>query len=110
MESCDFKNGIEDGLIIQYHPNGQIKWEGNYQNGKLNGTDRVFDENGQLIAQTTYVDNVLKGPMRLYYPNGKLRAEGIYTGEDDLVQNLIIYTENGDIVDKKDIASFKIRF
>ena len=41
-----FKNGLKEGLELEYYPNGHIKAEGNYKKGNLDGYYRVYDKNG----------------------------------------------------------------
>ncbi len=41
-----FKNGVKDGLELSYYPNGNIKAEGNYKKGNLNGYYKVYDKKG----------------------------------------------------------------
>ena len=41
-------------LAKEYYPNGKIKIEEPYKNGKLDGTAKAYDENGKIIHQATF--------------------------------------------------------
>jgi len=41
-----FVNGVKEGLEISYHANGNIKSEGNYKKGNLDGYSKVYDRKG----------------------------------------------------------------
>ena len=86
-------SGAKNGLWQEYYPNGQLKWQGNYVHGKLNGivkfynkygalTKVLYYKNGKLIQQNNgQALKSLKGNIRLVeikYPNGKLKHTGTY--------------------------------
>ena len=52
-----FKNGLKEGLELEYYPNGHIKAEGNYKKGNLNGYYRVYDKNGVFSFESRSSDN-----------------------------------------------------
>ena len=41
-----FKNGIIDGVVELYYPNGKLAKIGTFKNGKTNGIQKDFYENG----------------------------------------------------------------
>jgi len=43
-----YKNGVKEGYEISYHNNGQIKAEGNYKKGNLDGMYKVYDKGGKF--------------------------------------------------------------
>lgn len=43
-----FKSGIKEGLELSYYPNGNIKAEGYYKKGNLNGYYRVYNKKESL--------------------------------------------------------------
>ncbi len=45
----NFKNGVKEGIEIAYHPNGNIKSEGYFKKGNLDGMYKVYDKNGNFI-------------------------------------------------------------
>lgn len=57
-----FKNGLKEGLELEYYPNGHIKAEGNYKKGNLDGYYRVYDKNGvfSFESRSTTVETNLQ--------------------------------------------------
>lgn len=47
-----FKNGVKEGLELAYYHNGNIKAEGNYKKGNLDGYYRVYDKNGKFAFES----------------------------------------------------------
>ena len=52
-----FKNGLKEGLELEYYPNGHIKAEGKYKKGNLDGYYRVYDKNGVFAFESRSSDN-----------------------------------------------------
>lgn len=52
-----FKNGVKEGLELEYYPNGHIKAEGKYKKGNLDGYYRVYDKNGVFAFESRSSDN-----------------------------------------------------
>ena len=44
----NFKNGVKEGYEISYHNNGNIKAEGNFKKGNLDGVYKVYDKAGKF--------------------------------------------------------------
>ena len=47
-----FKAGTKEGLELSYYPNGNIKAEGNFKKGNLNGYYRVYDKKGVFAFES----------------------------------------------------------
>ena len=54
-----FKDGKLDGSYKLYHSNGQLKLEGNYHNDRMNGVFKKYNEQGQLVSEELYQDDAL---------------------------------------------------
>lgn len=52
-------DGEWNGKAVWYHPNGNIKTEGNYKHGKEDGTFKFYDENGNSRGERVYKDGVV---------------------------------------------------
>ncbi len=51
-ETATFKDNEENGPFVEYHPNGNIKWQGNYLNGDNEFGELLnYDESGALIKK-----------------------------------------------------------
>ena len=46
---------FKDGENIEYYPNGQIRYKGNYKNGKREGEYIVYYSNSQLGYKEFYI-------------------------------------------------------
>ena len=58
-----------------YHPNGELKEEGNYKNGKKDGIWTYWLENGVKEWEETYMDGELMKSIG-WHENGKEAEEG----------------------------------
>ena len=79
-------------LIVQheYYPNGKVKREASFRDGKKEGVWREFDEQGNVVSSQTYQKGVLtgqgivdtdgkrRGRYKEFYPDSTLRAEGLF--------------------------------
>ncbi len=72
----------------EFYPDGKLKSETYYKNGKLEGIAKIYDENGQLLDEENYKNGEAEGIRRGYYENGKLKLEINY--------------KNGEVINKKD--------
>ena len=54
-----FKDGKLDGSYKLYHENGQLKLEGTYRNDRMNGIFKKYNSQGQLVSEETYQDDAL---------------------------------------------------
>lgn len=74
----------------EYYPNGRIKREASFRDGKREGTWREFDENGNVINAQIYkngtlvqsgvmdTDGTRRGEWVELYPDSTLRAKGLF--------------------------------
>ena len=53
------KETIKDGLVETFHKNGQLKYRGNFNNGKPDGLWETFDSIGNLMETKEYKDGEL---------------------------------------------------
>ena len=60
---------------VFYMP-GRKKLEGNYKDGKLDGTFTIWYKNGQKKAETNYKDGKADGKHTEWYENGQKEREG----------------------------------
>jgi hypothetical protein len=64
----------------EYYPNGKLKFERNYINGKQEGITKVYFESGKLEAERNYKNGKLEGLEKEYYESGELkRSLTLYT-------------------------------
>ena len=79
-------------LVMQreYYPNGKVRREASFRDGKREGVWREFDEDGNVIKSQTYkkgalvgegivgTDGKRRGEYKEFYPDSTLRAEGLF--------------------------------
>ena len=58
-----------------YHKNGNLKWDGEFKNNKVDGKVEQYNENGKLISIESFVKGILEGDFE-YYQNGTLNQSG----------------------------------
>jgi len=51
-----YQGELFNGVAYKVHPNGTLKYEAHYSDGKLNGLSRNWDSNGMLVMSTKYVN------------------------------------------------------
>ena len=99
--SCQYKNGMKDGVWKKYFQNGKIKEtrlfkqnkkEGDYlgfykdgsknfvfqfKNGEYNGTNRVWAKGGAIIEEASFKAGYEAGVQKRWYLNGKIKSNYI---------------------------------
>lgn len=83
------------GILYGKHANGNYSTMQEYKNGIGNGVWINYFATGKVEEKGTYVDNRVEGPTEQYYPNGKLKAKGTYKHWRKKVGEWIYYDENG---------------
>ena len=92
--------GPWNGKFVDYHKNGQIRSEGNYEDGERVGKWVVYEENGQIIAEGEYkkdgeTGREWNGKFIEYYYNGQMRWEWNYKNGETV--SSFHYFENGQL-------------
>lgn len=76
-------NGIEEGEYKEYTPDGKIKAERFYINGKKYGKSTIYHNNGQLYTISNYIDGKLEGVYEEYHKNGNLRMKLNFVNDNE---------------------------
>ena len=61
----NYKNGKQDGLVTEWHKNGQKSFEGNWMDGKVDGVVTFWDKEGKVTKIDTYKDGKLVEVIKL---------------------------------------------
>ena len=61
-----------------YFSNGNLEYEAEFVNGKLDGTSKVWLEDGTLYSVSQYSNDQPHGTWKKFHPNGKLMFEVNY--------------------------------
>lgn len=73
--------GRRQGIWMDFYPNGQMRYEGEFKNDKAKGEFRYYDEQGNLKATNTFDKSGEKALNKTYAPNGRLVATGYYVNQ-----------------------------
>ena len=98
------KNGKPDGYWKNYHPNGNLKSEGNRLNFLLDSTWIFYHENGKINKIINYKKDLKNGTFELYNPNEVLLKKinyiaGVREGETEIFQ--VFNTEDSSFLKEK---------
>jgi antitoxin component YwqK of YwqJK toxin-antitoxin module len=94
LPTADFRDAQKEDVHREFYPNGQLKFEGKFQNGLGQEKHVRWYENGTLLSDITLVDGKQVGLAYTYYENGQLQWQ--YTNEQGLPEGeWIEYDENG---------------
>lgn len=94
------KNNKKNGISIQYDTKGNILWEGEYKNNKLDGPFKEYGE--YWIEEGMYKNNLIEGEVKSthktdgitikeIYRNGLLDGEKIYYNTDGSIDTIYEY-------------------
>lgn len=75
---CRDDKGINQGPWSLWHANGKVAAQGNFRNGRLQGSLKIFDPSGQLAQEYTMLDGKMHGSFSVYWPHGNLSRSGGY--------------------------------
>jgi hypothetical protein len=70
-----YKNGVINGLMKTYLPNGQLYQTFWYKNGVREDTAKWYFENGKVFRATPFKNDSINGIQIQYYRNGRVRAK-----------------------------------
>ena len=61
-----------------YYQNGNLEYEAEYMNDKLDGASRVWSEDGSLLSVSEYSNGQPHGAWKKFHPNGSVMYEVQY--------------------------------
>jgi len=65
-------DGVSQGEVSSYYPNGQLYLKSNFLDGKLHGEFKTYYDNGQLEIHGNYFNGNREGLWHRYFNNGEL--------------------------------------
>tara|TARA_B100002003_G_C14087883_1_gene523329 strand:- start:39 stop:536 length:498 start_codon:yes stop_codon:yes gene_type:complete len=92
-----YKNGKHaDGMSRAWYPNGQLKCEFTWKDGKQNGLAITWNENGYEYIKGIFKDGEKHGiwTIKQYFKNGQIEQEEIFR-DDDIRVKWTMWDENG---------------
>ncbi|MBP6023180.1 hypothetical protein [Ferruginibacter sp.] len=87
-----YVDGKKNGIEKSYYESGKTHWETPYLNDKLNGIIKGYSLNGLLRTESPYVDGKKSGITKRYYENGNIEMT-----INDSTKEIKFYYENGNI-------------
>jgi antitoxin component YwqK of YwqJK toxin-antitoxin module len=76
VSEVTFENGIRQGLMKTYYPNGRLRQTFWYRNNKKEDTAKWYYEDGQhVFRDTPYKSDSMNGTQIQYYKSGKIKAK-----------------------------------
>lgn len=69
-----------NGYTTVYYDNGNIKKEGNYNNGVPSGNWKYYYRDGHIKKEGNFNEGEVSGNWKFWHPNGLLGAEGNFAG------------------------------
>ena len=89
-------NPVKKDVERSYYQNGNLEYEAEFVNGKLDGTSRVWSEDGNLYSKSEYSNGQPHGVWIIFHSNGALMHEVQYEyGQKHGVEKW--YYENGQL-------------
>lgn len=87
----DYKNGLKSGEWKYFHPNGKLEQFGKYDaKGRPNGAWKWFHESGNPLREEVYSKGLREGTMTEYSDSGSVITKGEYS--EGLKQGQWMYT------------------
>src|SRR5680860_997814 len=71
--------GLKQGLWKKYHPNGMIRYKGNFKDDKPVGEFKYFYDSGKLQAKISHFGE--ESYANNYYETGEVKATGKYENQ-----------------------------
>lgn len=90
------------GVLYGKYPNGNFLTKQEYKNGIGNGIWINYYEDGTIKEVGNYTDNRVEGPIVQYHPNGKIKAKGTYKHWKKKVGIWTYYDKNGILITTED--------
>src|SRR5690606_12895939 len=73
-----YVNGVKNGPVKEYNPNGSIQLEATYLDNNFDGEYIQYYENGQVMTKGQYEAAVKHGLWIYYAPDGQIKAQELY--------------------------------
>lgn len=95
------KDGIENGPVIEFYPDGIIKSRIDFKDGKINGKAFFYTPDSKLVLEQSYSNGVLDGFSVEYDSDGNVKSRILYS-KGELANDIIKKDQDKDIEAKAD--------
>lgn len=73
------RDGKRCGYGIEYHPNGRVKYSGNFKAGNIHGKDvKLYNENNTVAFEGDIIEGKKEGFGIMYHANGNCYYKGMF--------------------------------
>ncbi|WP_340201797.1 hypothetical protein [Ascidiimonas sp. W6] len=99
-----FANGSKEpytGFLCARYDNGELESVQQFKDGVGNGIWINYDPDGRKESQGTYVNNKTEGPAMLFYEDGSVKAKGDYIHWKNAVGWWTFYDRKGNVVSRR---------
>ena len=99
----DNKYKIENGngLVKEFHENGNLYYDGEIRDGVKDGKGKIFDETGYLIYEGNFLNGIMHGNGKEYNKCGDLIYEGDFKNGKRNIGNIYIYNDHCELIAEK---------
>ena len=73
------KNGLENGPVIEFYPDGIVKSRIDFKDGKINGKAMFYTPDSKLILEQTFSNGILDGFSVEYDLDGNVKSKVLYS-------------------------------
>ena len=101
-----YDNGVKQGRVVHYYPNGNKQLEAFYTDDKFDGVRSTWYENGKPMEVAPYSKGLLHGTGRTYYETGGVFEEVKF--EYGTPKIMRVFTEDGKLSEQKGWIDNKI--
>lgn len=106
-----YTDGELDGYYVEYYDHGDISEEGWYVDGREQGFHRTFKYDGSLHSEAFYVNDEINGPKSYYDENGavylrKYFDQGVLYKTENLAGDSVYYTSEYNMKNDFDEAKY----
>ena len=99
-------NGVKQGRVIHYYPNGTKQVESFYTDDKFDGIRTTWYENGKPMEIAPYSKGMVHGTLETYYESGGIFEEVEYNfGTPKYMRT---YLEDGTVANEKGFFGRKL--
>jgi antitoxin component YwqK of YwqJK toxin-antitoxin module len=91
----------ERAWFVTYHPDGQVKEQGRFYRGLLDGTWKQFNEKGELVTKARFVDGKRHGRWKVAELSGRTMLRLRY--RDNVLVRGEQFDQLGELVAERDL-------
>ncbi len=96
-EQFKFKDGALDGVSCSYYEYGNLKWRGEYKEGKMSGKWEFWTEDGIKYCEIHFKDDIYHGTYISWHINGKTKETGQYANNSK-TGTWTAYNDSGKVI------------